>query len=209
MRRSLPLLLALPLLIAAPARAGHVTIGSNLKAAATHAESHATDSAYWNTKLAKGRVRSPAKGEVATVKLKGRVKVKGGAAPNVVMHIQVLRPIGGGKVRVMVTSGNLNLPLGGSADRVSAYTLQALPARICVHKGDYVALSTSGGYGANYPHGAAFQMFGSVGGSAFSSLFGAGRDMNGDAFAGTPHSGRELLMQVKIATHKSARPTCQ
>jgi hypothetical protein len=84
-----------------------------------------------------------------------------------------------------------------------------MPARICVKRGDYVALSTSGGFGASYAHGAPFQMFGSVAGSSYSRIFGAGRDMDGDQFKGTRRAGRELLMRVKIATGKSARPTCQ
>jgi hypothetical protein len=207
-------LLALPAVLAAaaPAHAGTVTIGSDLRAEATRVESAPVDSAYWNTRLASGRrVRSPARGELSVVRLKGRIKRPSPSAepPDVVLHVQVLRPVGDGRVEVMVTSGDLRLPFGGDRDRITTYRLQRMPARMCVRRGDYVALSTSGGFGADYPDGAPFEMFGAVPGSAYAAFTGAGRDMDGDVLRGRPRNDRELLMQTKIATGADARPTCR
>lgn len=212
MRPALPLALFLSLAPATAAHAGSATFGSDLTAGATSFESAPVDSAYWNTTLASAaRVTSPVKGEVSVVKLKGRINRPSANAdkPNVVMHVQVLRPVRGEKRKVMVTSGNLKLPFGGRRDRVTTYRLQRMPARICVKKGDYIALSTSGGFGAEYPDGAQFQMFGDVTGSAFRGMTGQGKDMDGDVFTGRERANRELLMQTTVATGRDARPFCR
>ena len=205
------LLVPVVLLLAAagPARAGTEVIGSDLQADASVKRSAPVDSVYWNAKLAKGRVKSPVKGEVGTVIIKGRINPTGPKPPDVVMHVQVLHPVGGGRVKVTATSGDLTLPFGGDKNRLSAYDLQKMPARICVKKGDFVALSTSGGFGAGYEDGAEFAMFGSVAGSTVDAVTGAGRDMDGDVFKGHARAGRELLLQARIRTGKDARPTCQ
>jgi hypothetical protein len=204
MRRAL-LLLAF-LLLAAPARAGHVTVGSSLKAKATRYESAPVDTVYWNTKLAgHRRVKVPARGELKVVRVKGRVNKSGDTPPNVQMHIQALRRVAGGKVKVAWTTEALALPLGGRAQRITTYHL---PPDICVRRGDYLALATNGGYGEQYPDGAQFAMFASVQGSAFDAFTGAGQDMNGSVFSGTTHVNRELLLQAKIATGKSAHSFC-
>lgn len=65
-----------------------------------------------------------------------------------------------------------------------------------------------GGFGPAYADGAPFRMFSSRSGSAFKGFTGAGGDMQGDTFRGRKRKG-ELLMQVKIATGTSARPTCR
>lgn len=199
------------LVLAAPAQAKTLHIGSNLKAGATLVESAPVDSAYWNAKLAGGRkVRVPRKGMVGRVRFKGRVKrsTATGERPNVVMHVQVLRPVGGGRVKAIVTSPDLRLPFGGRAGRVSSYHLETRSYPTCVHKGDYLALSTSGGFGPGYPEGAEFQMFGRVPGSVFNAFTGAGMDMDGDVFAGTPKADRELLLQTDIITGKPAHQRC-
>jgi hypothetical protein len=210
--RSSAVALGAVLAAAAPAHAGKVTIGSNLAAGARHFESAPVDSVYWNTRLASHRkVRSPKRGEVSIVRLKGRVKrpSAGAPPPNVVLHVQVLRPMRDGRVKVIVTSGDLRLPFGGARDRITTYRLQRMPARVCVRKGDYVAMSTSGGFGADYPDGAQFQMFGAVPGSAYAAFTGQGEDMDGDVLRGRQHADRELLMQTKIATGADARPSCR
>lgn len=101
-RRALPAIVALGLLAPAAAHAGRVRIGSNLKAKPTLVESAPVDSVYWNTGLASaGRVSSPVKGEVSVVRLKGRVdrSKTTQARPNVVLHVQILRPLAKGAVR--------------------------------------------------------------------------------------------------------------
>lgn len=84
-----------------------------------------------------------------------------------------------------------------------------MPARICVRRGDSVALSTSGGFGTGYPDGAPFRMFAAVPGSAFAGFTGAGRNMDGDVFAGRERADRELLLRATIATGRDARPSCR
>jgi hypothetical protein len=206
--------LAIPLVVlvaAAPAAAKTFHIGSDLKAKAAVVQSAPVDSAYWNAKLASGRrVRVPRKGMVGRVRFRGRVNRSAATAdrPNVVMHVQVLRPVGGGRVKAIVTSPDLKLPFGGSVDRVSSYHLETKSYPTCVHKGDYLALSTSGGFGPGYPNGAEFQMFGSVPGSVFNAFTGAGMDMDGDVFSGTPKPDQELLLQTDIITGKRAHQRC-
>jgi hypothetical protein len=203
-----PALLIVALLaLAAPAHAKRVTIGSNLKAKPTRYESAPVDSAYWNTDLAGRRhVKVPARGEMRVIRIKGRVNASGSAPPNVVMLGQILRPVGGGKVRVVATTHPLTLPYGGRAGRVTTYRFGQY---ICVQRGDYIGLATSGGYGAEYPDGAQFAMFASVEGSAFDAFTGAGQDMNGSVFSGRTHRNRELLLQAKIDTGKSSSSFCR
>lgn len=201
----------LTLVLAVPASAGQRTIGSNLKASPGAPRSTPVDAVYWNTALAAGAgVKVPAKGELSVVKLKGRVKRSGGVAPPVALFAQVLRPRADGSVEVVTTSGPLKLPVGGKRGRITKYRLQREPARVCVQKGDYVALASNGGFEpANYPNGVPLQFFTKVPGSAFDFFSEAGGDMNGDVFTGAPQADRELLMRTRIATGSDARPFCQ
>ncbi|MEA2124806.1 MAG: hypothetical protein QOI80_1588 [Solirubrobacteraceae bacterium] len=211
MRRAL-LAIGVAVAAAAPASAGQVSIGSSLTAPATVFESAPVDSVYWNTELSNGtRVRSPVRGEVSAVRIKGRINRSDATAerPNVAMLVQILRPRRHGKVKAIVTSGKLRLPFGGRADRITSYDLQARRSKLCVHKGDYVALATSGGFGPGYPDGAEFQMFGAVPGSAFKGFTGAGKDMDGDVFRGRTRPDQELLLQADIAIGSSARAFCR
>lgn len=207
MRRITGIVVVLAALAAAPAQARVITIGSSLTAAARGFESAPVDSVYWNTKLAGHRaVRLPARGQVKTVRLKGRINPTGAAPPDVVMHIQVLRRVAGGRMKAIITSGEIPLPFGGRADRITTFH----PYYMCARKGDFLALSTSGGYGVNgYKDGAQFAMFADVSGSAFSSFTGAGKDLNGAVFSGRPHAGRELLLQARIATGGDALYGCR
>ena len=88
------------------------------------------------------------------MKLKGRINPSGANPPNVVMHLQTLRPAGGGKVQVILTTGNLKLPFGGDRNHIWSYDDNDI-VNLCVKKGDYVGLSTSGGFSPDgYPDGA-------------------------------------------------------
>ncbi len=193
----------LSLAAAAHADARVFTIGSNLKADANRKESAPVDSVYWATKASR-RVRSPRKGRVVGMRLKGRINPTGANPPNVAMHLQTLRPAGGGKVRVIATTGNLGLPFGGDRNHIWSYDSNDI-INLCVKKGDYVGLSTSGGYGPDgYPDGAEFAVFGTRGGSSYKGFTGAGQNLNGSVAKGRTRRGKELLMQVKIATGKAA-----
>jgi hypothetical protein len=182
-RAALIAVLALAVLPAS-ALAKHIPFGSSLSATPNHIESEGVDSAYWNTNLPGTRkFRVPAKGKIGTIKLKGN-KV-GSNGPNVV-HFQILHPIGGGRLRVELTSGNNKLQVGGDKNHVTTYH----PINLCAREGDFVAFSVVGG-------NAKWQVFSKgIAGSAFKSFTGAGGDMNGDTFSGTKHSGEELLMRT-------------
>lgn len=228
MARFKPLLLLVPFLLAAgaaPARAGFVTIGSDLSAPATIAQSNPRDWAAWPTAFATGGVatRVPVQGEVALAKLKGRIVQdlrSPDQIPDVVMHVVVLRPQPEGRVKLIVSTEDLPLPTSGDPQQVTMHNLLRREARICVEPGDYVSLATSGGFRQakyNFPTGAyddgvAFQMFGRVPGSAL-SLFeepaGLGSFQVGDVEPGVPVQGIELLMQSVIGTGPDARYFCR
>jgi hypothetical protein len=190
--RRLAILAALALLaVPAAAQAKHIPFGSSLKATPNKVEAEGVDSAYWNTKLAGNRkFRVPSKGKIGTIKLKGNILGSGG--PNVV-HFQILHPIGNGRVKVMLTSGNNKLQRNGDKNHVTTYH----PINLCARQGDFVALSVVGG-------GTKFQVFSKVAGSNIKSFTGAGGDMNGDTFKGTKHTGEELLMRTVLFTGDDA-----
>lgn len=192
MSRRLPLLAVAAALLAIPAVAeavGRAPFGSSLKATPNRIEAEGVDSVYWHANLpGTRRFRAPAKGKVGTIKVKGNIA--GSQGPNVV-HFQILHPIGDGKVRVMLTSGNNKLPRGGDPNKVTTFH----PVNLCARKGDYVGFSVIGG-------GTRFRVFSTVQGSATKAFTGAGQDMNGDEFRGTTHQGEELLMRSILWTGK-------
>ncbi|MEA2170515.1 MAG: hypothetical protein QOF76_3815 [Solirubrobacteraceae bacterium] len=201
------------LLLAAPAAAGTVTIGSDLSTPASSAVSNPTDWNAWNTKLPGRKFRSPVQGELNAVRIKGRID-PGGAKPVVSMNVQVLRPKRGGKVQTIVTSQSLPLPYGGDAQQVSRYgrgDLDLANTRTCVKKGDYVSIFSSGGFSPQYPMGVPFAFFGDHTGATATVFKGKGGGANGDGkvYRGKPKVGQELLLQAEIGTGPDARYTCQ
>lgn len=222
----MPVLLAAT---AAQAPAASVTIGPDLATAppASITVSDPNDWGAWNTTLpSPGLVQSPVQGEVNVVKLKGQINPSTATdrAPDVVMHAQVLRPNADGSVTVPGggTSRDLPLPFGGDPQRINTYMRSEIDmpdgadgkggSRLCIRKGDYIALATSGGYGpGTYPSGAEFQMFGQAAGSA-ADVFLSGKafgNADGTTFTGTRADGTVLLLQAVIGTGPDARYTCQ
>ena len=186
-RAALAALLALAALPAV-AHAGHTGFGSSLTATPNRIEQQNVDTAFWHSNLPGTRkFKVPAKGKVGTIKLKGNII--GNGNPNII-HFQILRPIGNGRVQVKLTSGNNQLPRGGDKNRITTYH----PINLCAHKGDFVALSTVGG--------PKFQVFSNVMGSTTNVFTGAGGDNNGDTFKGNKHQGEELLMRMVLWTGK-------
>lgn len=199
MRRRLLCAPALLLVFAAPAQAGYVTIGSDLKAKASRKQATPVDSVYWNTKLASGRrVRSPKNGLVVRMRIKGRV-IPRGARPDVVMNLQTLRPGGSAAPTATQTAGPFPFPFGGPRNRISSYDVR--PKGMCVKKGEYLGLATSGGFGPGYPNGAEFAMFAARPGSAYGQYT---TPQPGRAYGYRAHPGGELLMQIRIATGAAA-----
>ena len=187
------------LAFAAVADAGTVRFGSSLKPAANHIRSAPVDTVYWSKGFANGnKHKVPAKGRIEAVKIKGKAIKRGGQKPVNLFHIQVLRPVGDGRLQVKVTSGNFHLPYTGSADQVNTYH----PVNLCVRKGDYVGFSHVGGYRAgSYPQGTPWKIFSDpLPGSITGSFTGAGKDNNGDIFRGNKTPGQELLMRMVEVT---------
>jgi hypothetical protein len=214
---------------AATAGAGTVTIGSDLSADATIAESHPRDWAAWPTALAgSGGVVSPVTGEVKIAQFKGTVLKNDNYTreyrPHFVFHVVVVRPTADGLNQLVVSTEDLLFPYGGDTQQITTYDLQQYPARMCVKPGDRVALATSGGFGNTTPQYGGFpdefyadgypvQMFGRVPGSSiglYEEPPGDGSfQVDGPPKRAREVTGRELLMRVTIATGDDARPFCR
>ena len=201
-RRILTLAAAATLAIAGTAVAATIKFGSDLKAPANLRETHPVDSAFWAKAFPDQRgVSAPAKGKVATVKLKGTAIKQHGKKPVTTFHFQVLHPISNGKVKVSLTSGPFHVPVGGDPNRVTTYH----PVNLCVKKGDFVAFSDIGGFQHNsYPNGTPFQVFSSVVGSVTDHHIQSGGINNGSSFKGKAKQNEELLMRMILVTGKDA-----
>ena len=183
------------------AAAGTIRFGSNLQAPANRVEKHPVDSVFWARKFPDGRtVRAPARGKVATIKLKGSVVNKGGS-PVTLFHFQILHPTGDGRMRVSLTSGPFHVPVGGDPNRITTYH----PVNLCAKQGDAVAFNDVGGYKPpNYPNGTPFRIFSNVTGASTNFFTGGGQTNNNDVFRATAHPGEELLMRMVLLTGSDA-----
>jgi hypothetical protein len=201
------------LVLAAPASAGTVTIGSDLKASATKSVSNPQDWSAWSTKLPGRKFRSPVTGELNVVRIKGRA-LQHYTAP-VSTNVQVLHPKGHGKVQATVTSLPLPIPSTGADDNIISTfgrsVLEAPTSRMCVKKGDYVSIFLNGGAQVR-PGGVQLQVFGASPG-ATTTVFKtkAGDTPPGQAkpFKGRAKKGQELLLQADIGTELDARYSCE
>jgi hypothetical protein len=146
-----------------------ISWGSSLQAPPTRALSAPVDAAYWQQQVA------PRSGQIVTVTLWGRVV---GGQP--VVLFQDLRPIGGGKLKVISTTQPFKLT-AAAAKRTFR------PVNFFVHKGDHVGLATIGG---------TYEVFAAAPATTTSGFVGAGGDMNGSQFLGRPHAGLELLQRM-------------
>ena len=206
------------LVLVAPARGELIVQGSDLAAPANTFNSHPRDWAAWPLAYESqpGVAATVQKqGEVAVARLKGMIlpSTSGQALPPVVMHVVVMRPQPDGSAKLIVSTEDLPLPTTGDPQQINEHNLQALNARICVIPGDYVALATSGGYGAPGLPGrrpvpdvlAAAELF-----TPALRAGGGRRHLPGRRLeAGVMQRGSELLMQVVIGTREHARYTCR
>jgi hypothetical protein len=192
----------------AGARGAVVTFGSDLSKPANTSETHGADTAFWNTSgPAIGTV--PADGQITELRLKGIAVPSGqhGAPPPLTeFHFQVLRPIGGGAVRVTLSTNPMQIPAGGDPNRISTYRPDGY---LCAEKGDYVDFNDEGGFVPTfYPRGVPYQVFSSVP-SAATTWFSKDKGTNiGAEFVGQPQHGEELLLQAVLATGVDASPVC-
>src|SRR3954451_13894549 len=124
---TLPLLLAL---VAAPAHADKITLGSDLKANASRIEAHGQDTAFWQSAVRGTAPAMPEDGQIVSVTVKGTVLKEAGAAdPANLVHIQSLVPEAGGRMRVWLSSQGFYLPVD-QPNAVTTFT----PENLCVKK---------------------------------------------------------------------------
>jgi hypothetical protein len=149
----------------------------------------------------------PASGQILAIRLKGSAIQAPGdlAGPLTQIHFSVLRPQADGSVKVIVTSQPFNIPVGGDPNQVTTYN----PTNLCAAAGDYLALSTEGGFDpVFYPKGVPYQVLAKVPGSQIRSYSKHNGVMNGAQFTGTPTADQELLMQWDLGTGNKGTALC-
>jgi hypothetical protein len=151
----------------------------------------------------------PANGQILAIRVKGMAVPSGQAGdpgPLNEIHFSDLRPQPDGSVKVIVTSGAFRLPTTGDPNQISTFN----PENLCVETGDFLALSTEGGFDSTYyPGGVPFRILGKVAGSSIAYFSQHGGVMNGAQFSGQARSDTELLMQWDLATGNKATALCK
>ena len=169
------------------------------------------DTAFWNTKLANGgQVTAPTDGQIIELRAKG-IAIAGPhpwtpTDPRVLVHFQVLHPQPDGTVKVDLTSGGLDWPIGGDPQQLTTYR----PINLCTHQGDFVDLNTWGGHEWRWDEfgGVPLQVFSQVRGSSFNWYEKDQGTNNGNYLRGRTRDGRELLLQAVIASGPDASDMC-
>ena len=197
---------------------------SNGQGVVVHVNHDGADGALWNTQIVNGAPQVPASGQILTVKLEGCAQpARGGPAPLTQIHFQDFTPVGGGSVKVNVTSQPFDIPVCGntaadgspaSGSTVTSYQ----PANMCASQGDYVAFNEEGGFDPTfYPSGVPYQVLGAVSGSSSDSFVRNNGTNNGatlssadttnhDGFAHNP--GKELMLEATVGTGQDGTALC-
>ncbi|MEA2124807.1 MAG: hypothetical protein QOI80_1589 [Solirubrobacteraceae bacterium] len=216
------------LVLAAPAQAGKVTIGSDLTGQVNETQSHPRDWAAWGNEPSGSAIVAPVQGEVAIAQFKGTVlkpdndAAYNGQYPSFAFRVVVLRPQSDGTKKLMVATQPLPFPFGGDDQRVTTFDLQQYPAKICVVPGDIVALDTNGGFGHHSGGGAFPDDFFAEGypvrmfsdsplsyGLFKQAPADDGTFQVGTSVRSTNVAGQELLMRATIGTAADARWWCR
>jgi hypothetical protein len=197
--------------IAGSAHGAVTTFGSDLSAPANRVNSHGADTAFWNATLAGGQpVTAPSEGQITSIKVKGGVltSTKDNRTARLI-HFQVLRPVGGTRNRVQLTSGNFYLPRTDDQQVVTTYNKLV---NICVNKGDIVVLNTIGGFEFR-PNdsvaGSQLQVFSDVPGSTtrwYEKNDGTNNGTTLPNYSELP--GQELLMQTVLSSGPDSTDIC-
>ena len=170
------------------------------------------DTALWNTKLANGnRVTAPADGQIVEIRVKGTA-LSGphpwnpNVPPRALVHFQVIHPQPDGTMKVDLTSGGVDWPIGGDSQQITTFR----PVNLCAHAGDYVDFNTWGGHEWRWDKfgGIPMQVFSQVRGSSMNYYEKDNGTNNGQYLRGITRDGRELLMQTVIATGPDATDIC-
>jgi hypothetical protein len=197
MPAKLHLALLFCIISAAPAAGRVLVYGSSLRGAATIAEAHQADTAFWP--VARG-LRAPATGQVLRIRLKGtaiRSADPLAPAPLNQVHFQHLRPLGGGRMLALQSTAPFYVPVGADPATITTYA----PENLCVNRGDVIDFNDEGGWAPPfYQGGVPFEVFARTR-SARTALFTADNGTNnGDRFTPTVRSHEELLLQVVLGT---------
>jgi hypothetical protein len=201
------------LAVSSTAHAAVTTFGSDLSAPANRVHAHGADTAFWNAALAGGQgVTVPEAGQITSIKVKGGVltSTKNERLARLI-HFQVLRPLGGTRNRVQLTSGNFYLPRTDDQQTVTTYAEPRL-VNLCVNKGDIVALNTIGGFEFRPNDGVAgsqLQVFSDVHGSLarwYEKDNGTNNGATLPSFNDLPD--QELLMQTVVSSGPNATDIC-
>ena len=209
--RALILAAAVSVVAALPsaADAAVMRLGSDLQKPANWVEAHGPDSAFWNVSIDGASGAMPADGQVTFIRVKGTVlkDPSGAITPSTLFHFQTLRPLGDGRVRVMLSSSGFHTPHGGDPQQITGYT----PVNFCVKKGDYVDFNDVGGAQFRWgPYdGMPFQVFSRTPESQMALYLKADGTNIGAEFAPADvKQGVELLMQTTLATGPDASDMC-
>jgi hypothetical protein len=199
------------LAVTGTASAAVTTFGSDLVSPANRVHSHGADTVFWNATLASGQaVTAPSAGQITSIKVKGGVltSTKNNRLARLI-HFQVLRPLGGAKNRVQLTSGNFYLPRTDDQQVVTTYNRLV---NLCVNKGDIVALNTIGGFEFRPDDSAAgsqLQIFADVPGSLVRWYEKDNGTNNGQTLPKfTELPDQELLMQTVVSSGPDATDIC-
>jgi hypothetical protein len=222
------------LVVAAAAAALPVTgqatilpLGSNLSKPANMVEAHGADALWWNQTINGAPGALPTDGEVIAVRIKGGILDapslrRNPQRPDPMFHVQVLHPIGGGRVRVMLTSGAFRVPtITVARDGTPQGNTQAIntykPINLCARKGDYVDFNEIGGHewSWNFPganpglDGMHFQIFSRTPNSSTSFYTAnAGTNNNSEWAPRSLQQGQELLMQTMLGVGADSTDFC-
>ena len=151
----------------------------------------------------------PVDGQILAVRVKGMAVPSGqpgDPGPLTEIHFSVLRPQPDGSVKVIVSSQAFNLPSTGDPNQITEFK----PTNMCAEKGDFLALSTEGGFDPTYyPGGVPFQILAHVPRSSIAYFSQHNGVQNGAQFTGQTQSDTELLMQWDIGTGNQATALCK
>ena len=207
---------ALLLLVPASSGAALITFGSTLKAPANVKKAHQADIAFWQTAFPAGRsARSPASGQIKSVKIKG-IALSNWKAGQIggerMFHLQTLRKRSNGTWKILVTTQAFFLPpMTANPQTITTYG----PTNFCVAKGDYVVFNTVGGWDRTatgpFAMGTPLQIFSRVTGATVSEYEKANGTNNGAVITAKsgPGKGHELLMRQTVGTGKNGTGLCK
>ncbi|MEA2376080.1 MAG: hypothetical protein QOD53_2543 [Thermoleophilaceae bacterium] len=209
---------AVVLALPTASQAGVQTVGSDLSKPADTQESHAADTAFWNTMIdgdPSGAVM-PADGQVTVGRLKGAAiqdPAPGALTPDPQFHLQVLHPKGSGLMHVELSSGTFVLPIVDATDPIPSQISSYQPVNLCVHKGDYVDFNDWGGAEWHWPdsRGIKYQVFSSLTQPDSSvDWYEAdnGTNVGSEWSAAGSLPKEELLLQTTLATGPDATDIC-